>query len=64
MELVVYDITGRSVRSISVPRGQSRITWNGKDNNGNDVPSGIYFIALKLEDMAADRSIRKIVKLH
>jgi flagellar hook assembly protein FlgD len=64
MELVVYDITGRSMRSISVPQGQTRITWNGKDNNGNDVPSGIYFIVLKQNDMATDRSIRKIVKLH
>jgi hypothetical protein len=62
-EMTVYDITGRAIRSISVPRGQLKVAWNGKDNGGNDVPSGIYFLALRSGGIDEPK-IRKIVKLR
>jgi hypothetical protein len=61
VELAVFDIRGRVVRTLmsggpSVTAGT--VTWNGRDDRGSDVASGIYFYRL-----AADgRSIlRKMV---
>jgi flagellar hook assembly protein FlgD len=31
------------------PAGVNQLIWNGKDSNGIDIPSGIYFIKLKTE---------------
>lgn len=62
-EVVVYDITGRVIRSIPVSRGQLEVAWNGKNNHDKEVPSGIYFLALT-SGADGERKIRKIVKLH
>jgi hypothetical protein len=45
VELAVYDIKGRRVNTIVSNYknpGYWQVMWNGKDNNGNSVPSGIY----------------------
>lgn len=45
LSLEIYDILGRKVREfphISGPRNS--ITWNGRDFNGNQLSSGVYFI--------------------
>lgn len=44
-KLRIYDIRGRLMRTIHLPSEGSiaRITWDGKDSRGRDVPSGIYF---------------------
>lgn len=42
----VFDVTGRRVRSLvdgARPAGQQSVTWNGRDNGGNPVASGVYF---------------------
>jgi hypothetical protein len=44
--LEIYNITGQKVRSLvngSLPAGTHNIEWNGKDNNGRVVGSGVYF---------------------
>ncbi len=49
-ELVVYDILGRKVRVLSGgfhPGGAGSVTWNGDDQSGQPVPSGIYFSRLR-----------------
>lgn len=49
VSLVVYDATGRVVRTLvdGVTRfGTHRVTWDGRDNSGNTVGSGIYFYRL------------------
>lgn len=43
----IYDVLGRSIRTISgptIPGNIARVTWNGRDNGGQKVASGIYFI--------------------
>jgi len=47
--LVVYNLSGQAVRTLVSgrrPAGSYAITWNGTDDVGNRVPSGIYFIRL------------------
>ncbi|GEM_PF-6541801 len=49
--LVVYDITGKEVikpvKDQLYNPGHYKITWDGKDETGKEVSSGIYFIMLK-----------------
>jgi hypothetical protein len=44
--LLIYDALGREVKSLVsglyVP-GAYTVTWNGTDNNGNEMSSGMYF---------------------
>ncbi len=48
--LKVYDVAGRLVRtifgSVKVPAGAYEVEWDGKDDNGNSVSSGVYFCRL------------------
>ena len=47
--LKVYNINGELVRSLleeSLPAGSFESTWNGKDNSGRDVSSGVYIYRL------------------
>ncbi|MBC8415143.1 MAG: T9SS type A sorting domain-containing protein [Candidatus Cloacimonetes bacterium] len=45
-ELIIYNIKGQKIRQYSIFNNQSSIIWNGKDENGNTVPSGMYFYKL------------------
>jgi len=45
VSLTIYDIRGRAVKIIyreSVPAGENSIAWNGADNTGGKVSSGVY----------------------
>lgn len=49
-ELGIYDIAGREVRKLVNGRadaGQYTAEWDGRDENGNGVPSGVYFARLR-----------------
>jgi flagellar hook assembly protein FlgD len=44
--LTVYDATGRLVRTLldeNQPAGARDVTWNGQDDRGHAVASGVYF---------------------
>jgi hypothetical protein len=44
--LAVYDATGRLVRTLineNQPAGARDVIWNGQDDRGNTVASGVYF---------------------
>lgn len=49
VELAVFDLRGRLVRILDRgPRlwGQYRATWNGCDDEGRTMPTGVYFCRL------------------
>jgi uncharacterized delta-60 repeat protein len=52
-DLKIYDITGRVVKSFTVATSNSSlpitISWDCTDNNGNRLPSGVYYIVLEQE---------------
>lgn len=57
VEAAVYDVTGRKVRSIArgqYSAGRHTLTWDGRDSDGRQVPSGVYFVRL-------DRGNRSLV---
>ena len=50
--LEIYDILGRKVRSLvndesGTPGGAFSIEWDGRDNNGHTLPSGVYIVLLQ-----------------
>ncbi|MCU0605967.1 MAG: T9SS type A sorting domain-containing protein, partial [Candidatus Edwardsbacteria bacterium] len=49
IELDIYDICGRRVRALggnTLPSGQHGITWDGADDDGRAVATGVYFYRL------------------
>jgi hypothetical protein len=53
VDLTVYNILGREVRKLvygELPAGRHQITWDGHDNNGGNIASGIYFYKITAGD--------------
>jgi hypothetical protein len=59
VSLQVFDVSGRLVRTLvqgeTVPSGRHEVVWNGQDETGRSVGSGIYFYRLEAGDFAATR---------
>jgi len=47
MGIEIIDITGRTVRDLDFPVGQNSIIWDGRDNGGLSVPTGVYLVRAK-----------------
>jgi aminopeptidase N len=62
-EINVYDVTGALVRSLfrgEVPAGYNETEWDGKNDSGSPVSSGVYFVGL---ETGRDALVRKAVLL-
>jgi hypothetical protein len=58
VELVVYDATGRQVRVVvsgRVEAGDHTIAWDGRDDGGTRLGSGVYFVRFTLADFRLTR---------
>ena len=63
ISLAVYDITGSLVKTLvdaSLEAGSHSVVWDGKDNGGSEVSTGIYFY--RLSDSAGD-NVRRMALL-
>jgi len=59
--LLIYDITGRQVKSLFVERpGLSKIIWDGTNQKNESVSTGVYFYRLADEPSA---NVRKMMLL-
>ena len=50
VSLDIYNIKGQKVKQLisgQLSAGQHSVVWNGKDDNGKSVSSGIYFYKMK-----------------
>ena len=66
VELTIYDVRGREVRNLAkevmeageytVANGRA-LTWDGRDNNGREVQSGIYFYKVTTENFSDSRKM-------
>ncbi len=55
IRLTIYDLLGRRVRTFSDEHqtpGRKSIGWDGRDDQGNAVASGIYFYRLEAQSLA------------
>jgi hypothetical protein len=59
-ELAIYNLQGSLVRTLvseTRPGGRHEIVWNGKDNNGQQVASGVYMARLKAGSVSQMRKL-------
>jgi len=57
----IFNIKGQKVKQFSDIRGQHSVVWNGKDDKGKSVSSGIYFYRLESGDFS---EIKKMILLR
>ncbi len=58
--LNIYDLLGRKVRTLvreNLSTGQKSVFWDGKDNSGNEVASGVYFYQLRAGDFSESKKL-------
>jgi flagellar hook assembly protein FlgD len=51
IKLTIYDLLGRRVKTLAdyhQTPGQKSLDWDGTDDNGNPVASGIYFYRIEV----------------
>ncbi len=46
----IYNIKGQKIRQYSIFNSQSSIVWDGKNDNNEDVSSGVYLYKLSIND--------------
>ena len=77
MELKVYNPLGQLVRTLvksEMPAGTHRIVWDGTNNDGIEVPTGVYIYALEvnrdvvkgdlLVNVAMERRVKKMTLIR
>lgn len=66
VELKIYDIMGREIKTFAIssqPAGNNEIHWDGTNNNGVRVTSGVYIYRIKLKALDGIRVFEKCAKL-
>jgi len=56
--LEIYNIKGQRVKTLvnnHLSSGEYNFVWNGKDENGNQVASGLYLYTLKTQDISIQK---------
>jgi hypothetical protein len=60
VSLTIYDVRGARVRTLvdtRQPAGRYRVEWDGRDNSGTPVGSGIYFYRLATSHFSGTRKM-------
>ena len=57
VEIALFDITGRMIKTLKQhqPKGNHKLSWNC-----NELPSGVYFLMVRVDD---DAIVRKFIKV-
>jgi Ca-activated chloride channel family protein len=58
--LKIYNSLGELIKVLvntSQAHGTYKVVWNGKDINGHDAPSGIYFYTLEADDLRISKKM-------
>jgi hypothetical protein len=60
VSIKIFDMTGKPVKTIAAAQMQSgdhQFIWNAKDEKGNALNTGIYFLRIETEDYSETRKI-------
>ena len=60
ISLNIYDMSGRLIRSLvdgMLDQGYHNMVWNGLDNNGQAVSSGLYIYSLQGDDVSITKKM-------
>ena len=66
VELTIYDIMGKEVKSFDITSqssGYQNIVWEGTNENGNPVSSGIYLYRISIKSLENNETFVKTAKL-
>ena len=66
VNLSIYDVSGRLVCELVdgyAEAGYHQVTWNGKNDSGDRIASGVYFARLKADSNDWNISVEKLVLL-
>ncbi len=58
VELTVYNVLGQKIKTLvsgNLPDGEHSTTWNGRDEAGRPLSSGVYFYRLRSENRVLTR---------
>lgn len=59
-KLVIYNVLGQKVKTLfdgSLQAGSQKFVWNGKDDTGRQVASGLYFYQLKTQNTVQTKAV-------
>jgi hypothetical protein len=59
----IYDSAGRSLRILvdeSLDQGRHVVRWDGRNDGGADVPSGVYYYRLEVGELSESRALVRI----
>jgi len=59
-KLTIYDLLGRQIINYDIKQhspGYHTIRWNGKSNNGNQLPSGLYIVQMTAGDFIQSKKL-------
>jgi flagellar hook assembly protein FlgD len=60
VRLVIYNITGQEVRTLingNMDAGVQRVTWDGKDNSGKNISSGVYLYRITADKFSQTKKM-------
>jgi len=60
VEILIYNIQGELVTTLVSDYkqpGRYDVTWDGKNNRGSKLPSGVYFYTLKIGDVTSSKKM-------
>jgi hypothetical protein len=52
----VFDLDGKLLATVASGRptaGNERLSWDGRDDRGHDVPSGVYYVVVEADEARA-----------
>ncbi|MDZ7371770.1 MAG: T9SS type A sorting domain-containing protein [candidate division KSB1 bacterium] len=64
VRIEVNDLLGRRIRRLideEQTAGEHRVVWNGSDDRGQEVPSGVYFCIMRFKDK---ESLQRMILLR
>lgn len=60
VRLTVFNNLGQKIKQLvlgKLPAGNQQVTWNGRNDNGQEVPAGIYYYQLQAGDYKAGKKM-------
>jgi len=64
VEISVYNIAGQKVRKFSCQKGERSIIWEGRNDDGIELPSGTYFFTVRVKESGEKLFREKVIKLR
>jgi zinc metalloprotease ZmpB len=60
VRMLVHDVSGRTLRTLvdaNLPAGNHSTVWDGKDESGHALPSGLYFVRLSTTEKTLTQKV-------